>query len=191
MKKLTSLIFTTSTFAINVGISSHTNEFSIVESKYARELFLSLPVKNTYADLVNGLIFKYHEFIFCVREPSRQFHCHIYLNGKGTGKLSSFHKDTDFGKGTILEFLSTKKLNSNADITYSNNRLRIKFEDKMAKRFWEKLDLIPESYRQIAGRKIEARKGEMLNCINDNGKFTCQFNIPINKEKKIKLPEFL
>lgn len=175
----------------NIPISSHVNEFSVVDSKYAREIFLGLPVKNTYADLVHGLVFRYHKYFFCVREPSHKFHCHLYLNGLGQGKLSAFDTDTDFGKGTISEFLGTKKENGRAKISYDNNHLRIRFKGKLAARFWQKLDLISDSFHNINGKKYELRKGKHLSCYFHSSEkedlYQCQFNVPIKENlKKIK-----
>ncbi|EPZ52073.1 hypothetical protein M902_2037 [Bacteriovorax sp. BAL6_X] len=199
MKKLAlisfALILTFKTFAAEISgiaVSSHVNEFSVVDSKYAREIFLGLPVKNTYADLVHGLVFRYHKYFFCVREPSHKFHCHLYLNGRGEGQLSAFDKDTDFGKGAISEFLGSSKSNGKSTISYDNNTLRIKFDSHLAKRFWNKLDLIAENYHTIGNKKYEVRKGKHLNCyIEKNEKkdiYQCQFNVTIKAvNPKIKI----
>ncbi|MEH0860590.1 hypothetical protein [Halobacteriovorax sp. DPLXC-1] len=185
------LFLTFKTFASeinNIAISSHVNEFSIVDSKYAREIFLGLPVKNTYADLVHGLVFRYHKYFFCVREPSHKFHCHLYLNGLGQGKLSAYDTDTDFGKGAISEFLGTKRENGKAKISYDNNHLRINFSGKLAERFWLKLDLIKDSFHNINGKKFELRSGKHLNCYMHSGEkkseYKCQFNVPIKENIK-------
>lgn len=190
MKKLTLVVFavflTFRTFGTEISgidISSHVNEFTVTNSKYAREIFLGLPVKNTYADLVHGLVFRYHKYFFCVREPNHQFHCHLYMNGKGEGELSSYNSDTDFGKGTISEFLGTTKANGKAKISYDNNILKIKFDGKLAERFWQKLDLIVESFHTIGNKKYEVRKGKHLSCYIEKGMkkdtYRCQFNVTI------------
>ncbi|WP_412469909.1 hypothetical protein [Oceanospirillum sp. RT-1-3] len=194
MKKLLlisfALILTFKTFATEISgiaISSHVNEFSVVDSKYAREIFLGLPVKNTYADLVHGLVFRYHKYFFCVREPSHKFHCHLYLNGKGEGELSSYNSDTDFGKGAISEFLETSRTNGKAKIRFENNTLKIKFDGNLAQRFWQKLDLIADDYHTIGAKNYEVRKGKHLNCYLEKNKkkdiYQCQFNVTIKTDK--------
>lgn len=170
-----------------IKISSHVNEFSVIDSKYAREIFLGLPVRNTPSSVVGDRIFRHHKYFFCVREPDHRFHCHLYLNGIGEGELSAFDTDTDFGKGSVVEFLTTVKANGKADISFDKNILKIKFDGTLARRFWQKLDLIADDYHTIGNKKYEVRKGKHLNCyIEKNEKkdhYRCQFNVKINTDK--------
>lgn len=84
MKKLVlisfALILTFKTFAAEVSgiaVSSHVNEFSVVDSKYAREIFLGLPVKNTYAESYHTIGNKKYE----VRKGKHP-NCYVEKNEK-------------------------------------------------------------------------------------------------------------
>lgn len=185
-----SLFLTFKTFGSEVKditISSHVNEFSIMDSKYAREIFLGLPVSNSPSTVVGGRIFRFHKYFFCVREPDHNFHCHLYLNEQGQGTLSAYDTDTDFGKGSVVEFLTTMKANGKAAISYDNNTLRINFNGKLAARFWQKLDLVQDSYHNINGKKYELRSGKHLNCYFHSSEkvdvYKCQFNVPIKPSR--------
>ena len=174
-----------------VGIRAHTSEISITDSKVARDLFMRLPVQWKAADLVHGLMFKNDQYIFCVREPERIYHCHVYLKGFGEGELSSFWRDHDYGKGSFVEYVKKKPEKAIAKLAIKNNRLHLYTEGEVAKVLFEKMDLAKTSYHKEGKVPYEKRIGRKMKCVRieqeDKDYYACRIFVPIGKEKKDEL----
>jgi hypothetical protein len=149
----------------------HTQELLISSGGTARELYESLHVKEVEASLVPGLWFKNDEFLFCWVEPTGDYYCSVYLDFSGKGRLSSFHKDLDFGKGDPIEYI-TKKV--------------VKGEGKLFPMKWG-MDLVVEGaladflrakiYRAAYDKSRKVYRGEQIACsINQ-----CLVRVPFSK----------
>ena len=174
---------------IGVRIKAHTSEISITDSKVARDLFMRLPVQWKAADLVHGLMFKNDQYIFCVREPERVYHCHVYLKGFGEGELSSFWRDHDYGKGSFVEYIKKEPQKATANLAIKDNRLHLYTEGDVARILFEKMDLAKVSYHKTEdGVPFEKRIGRKMKCVRieqeKSDYYACRVFVPIGDKKK-------
>ncbi|OIQ18876.1 MAG: hypothetical protein BM556_06235 [Bacteriovorax sp. MedPE-SWde] len=184
---------TTAKEVIGVEMSAHTTELSILDSNIARDIFKRLPVKSVYADLVHGLIFKNDRHIFCVREPSRIYHCHFYLKDLGEGELSSYWTDHDYGKGNFEEYIKTSKTKGKAELEFIDGRLHIYTEGKLAQYLYDRMDLGVSTYhKRDDGILYEKRRGRKMKCVKAEAEnddiYACRVFIPVGPDKKKKKP---
>lgn len=173
---------------IGVKVKGHTTEFSIEDNEVAKALFKRLPVYYKPADLVHGLLLKNDRYLFCVREPSRNYHCHFYLKGHGAGELSSFWKDVDYGKGSLEQFIETSPIAAKAVMSIKDNSLVITVEGKMADNLFEQLDLAKSSFHVQDGVRYEKRVGRKMNCVRlefkERDHAACRIFVPFGKPPK-------
>lgn len=180
-----------------VSMGAHASELSILDSNIARDLFKRLPVSYAPADLVHGLLFKNDRHIFCVREPSRKYHCHFYLKDHGEGELSSYWKDHDYGQGNLMEYLQSKMKKGTAKLEIINNRLHIYTEGDIAEYLFERMDLSKVSYhKRDDGITYEKRIGRKMKCVRAEAQnkdiHACRVFIPIGpdqKDEEIPMPK--
>ena len=95
---------------ITTDFKLHTNEITFTSKELSCEIYESLNTKEVPMQLWYGHFFKYDKYIFCQRDENGVCDCHFYLNVKRDGSLSCYQTDPNYGKGSILDFISSKPI---------------------------------------------------------------------------------
>ena len=167
-----------------------TQEILIEDQKIAKNLFYELsnvPVHK--ASLVAGLYTKHDRYLSCERDPDHRFRCYLYLSLEADGSFSSFWSDPDFGKGSLMEAITTKPMKSKTELSVENENLKMKFSGEIANKVFEKSFLAQRSLEEGENFESETLQGKHIQCTfyeyrddqNIEKKFTqCTVSVPIN-----------
>ncbi len=142
----------------------HTNELSIKSNELSKEIYKKLKVRSVGADLYYGLFFKNDEFFFCENNNNKEFKCFIYLSANDPGSVSSYYSDSDYGKGSMTEFIETKPIIEPLSLIIDGNNITIKFKGQMAQRLYKKFKKFNEDIDSSNGVDYKIQSGEHLNC---------------------------
>jgi hypothetical protein len=120
----------------------HTTELTIKDNNIAHDLWYGLMVQAKEYEYLPGHFYKNDEFVFCQYEPEEKYACHIYLKGEGTGELASHWVDTDYGKGSFVEYMTTKALEHKAEVEETTDGFKINLTGPIAERLWSKMNKV-------------------------------------------------
>lgn len=156
------VLFRANTASAETFLSSdlkfHTQELLIASGDTARELYESLHVKEVEADQVAGLWFKNDKHLFCWVDPHTGYRCSLYLDFTGKGRLSSYETDTDYGKGSVIDYITTKSVQGEGKLYPMKWGMDLIVEGKLADFLRSKL------YRAPYDKKRKMIRGEQIAC---------------------------
>ncbi len=156
---------------LSSDLKFHTQELLISSGDTARELYESLHVKEVEASLVAGLWFKNDEFLFCWVEPTGDYFCSVYLDFSGKGRLSSFHRDVDYGKGDPVEYIVKKEVKGEGKLFPMKWGMDLVVEGALAEFLRSKI------YRAPYDKSRKIYRGEQIAC----SKHQCLVRVPFSK----------
>jgi hypothetical protein len=156
---------------LSSDLKFHTQELLVSSGGAARELYESLHVKEVEASLVAGLWFKNDEFLFCWVEPSGEYFCSVYLDFSGKGRLSSFHKDSDYGKGDPVDYIVNKEVKGEGKLYPMKWGMDLIVEGELADFLRKKL------YRAPYDKSRKVIRGEQIACSIHQ----CLVRVPFSK----------
>jgi len=143
---------------LSSDLKFHTQELLISSGGTARELYEAMHVEEKEASLVAGLWFKNDKYLFCWVEPNGEYFCSVYLDFTGKGRLSSFEKDRDYGKGDPVEFITQKPARGEGKLYPMKWGMDMVVEGALADFLKKKL------YRAPYDKKRKMIRGEQIAC---------------------------
>lgn len=149
---------------LSSDLKFHTQELLIASGGTARELYESLHVKEVEADQVAGLWFKNDKHLFCWVEPGKDYRCSLYLDFSGKGRLSDFQKDTDYGKGSVIDYITSKAVKGEGKLYPMKWGMDLVVEGKLADFLRRQLYRAPydKERKMIRGEQIACSKEQCL-----------------------------
>ena len=135
-------------------MSIHSQEVLVTSKEVSKKLYMNLKVKGKRADLVGGLYFKNDRFLFCWREPNFEYFCSFYLSMKGDGTLSSFQEDSDYGQGSLVDYIENKRVSGVGWIYEHDLGMDLIVEGDLAQRLIEKMPESKVQNNQLVGKDI-------------------------------------
>jgi hypothetical protein len=172
-----------------VKLRMFSQEVAIVDPVIAAEIYWELIPKEEEADLVHNLHFKYDKYIFCQRDPLKMHICAVYLNQHANGELSSYHTDTDYGKGDVIEAAYTKPVTGYGYFRPIEEGLILTFEGDLAKSLYDKMYKAKEDVEEPTQFWIKTiRQGQHMGCQrkdyleSDYTSYACAMTVRMNKE---------
>jgi hypothetical protein len=173
-KILLTFFIVTLAHAKSIKIRYHCGEIKIIDQKWAKEIFLKLPSPVEEFSYLGDHYYRYGKYFYCTVTSAGEFDCQIYLKGEGSGELSSYYKDVDFGKGSISEFVTTAPVIGFGNPQFEDGEFHLKITGKMAEMLNKKLFLLKE--QDIEGGVMLG--GKHLACWEKKGQFECRLRIP-------------
>ncbi len=143
---------------LSSDLKFHTQELLISSGGTARELYEAMHVEEMEASLVAGLWFKNDKYLFCWVEPNGEYFCSLYLDFTGKGRLSSFEKDRDYGRGDPIEYITQKPVTGEGKLYPMKWGMDMVVEGALAEFLKKKL------YRAPYDKKKKMIRGEQIAC---------------------------
>lgn len=149
---------------LSSDLKFHTKELLIASGETARELYESLHVEEVEASQVAGLWFKNDRHLFCWVEPEKDYQCSLYLDFTGKGRLSSFETDTDYGKGSVIKYITSKAVEGEGKLYPMKWGMDMVVEGQLANFLRKKLYRAPydKEKKMIRGEQIACSKHQCL-----------------------------
>lgn len=182
-------------------VEFHSQEIKITDQKLARKIFRSMPGHAYHSDVVYGLWYKHHKYLFCKRTPDAITTCSIYFSHRADGTLANFYQDTEYGKGDVVDYVHNKPVKFKSDVALHHDHIRLKFSEKfVVDRVLTKIDLGEQKDERGLNYISESYFGPHVSCTNYDAieyqnkkdeRFEyqeCTIVIPLIKKKKRSIP---